>query len=362
VSGEKTEKPTEKRKREARKEGRVARTPDLGSWGGLLVASVVLPMTVRNAMHAAEKVLYQTTDIIADPDPAKAMKVLESGLRAGATAIAPLVLGIMLTGLVAGAAQGGLRPALKLLKPDFKRLNPFTGIKKSFGGHAVWEAVKATFKVAVLGTVLYLSLHTMLPGLVSAGSMPLPALVNLIAGTIVTLIRSAAVAGLVMGVADYAVARRRINKQLRMTKHEVKQEHKQAEGDPHLKGAIRSKQLAMSRQRMMADLAKADVVLVNPTHVAVALRYDPTKGAPRVVAKGAGAVATRIREVATEKRIPMVQDIPLARALHKACELGSEIPPDLYNAVARVLAFVMTLKAKGSAAGVHRTPAATLAA
>ncbi len=361
MSGEKTEKPTEKRKREARKEGRIARTPDLGSWGGLLVASTVLPMIVRNAMHVAEKVLYQTTGVIADPDPVKAMKVLENGLRAGATAIAPLVIGIMLTGVAAAAAQGGIRPAMKLLKPDFKRLNPFSGLKKALGGHAVWEAAKATFKTAVLGTVLYLSLHKMLPDLVSAGSMPVAALINLIAGTIVTLVRTAAIAGLVMAIADYAVVRRRINKQLRMTKHEVKQEHKQAEGDPRLKGAIRSKQLAMSRQRMMADLAKADVVLVNPTHVAVALRYDPSKGAPRVVAKGAGAVATKIREVATEKRIPMVQDIPLARALHKACELGSEIPPDLYNAVARVLAFVMTLKAKGSAAGLHRTPA-TLAA
>jgi flagellar biosynthetic protein FlhB len=160
-----------------------------------------------------------------------------------------------------------------------------------------------------------------------------------------------------MAIADYAVVRRRIGKQLKMSKHEVKQEHKQQEGDPLLKGAIRSKQMAMSRQRMMSDLAKADVVLVNPTHVAVALRYDPSRGAPRVVAKGAGAVAARIREVAAEKRIPMVHDVPLARALYKACDLGSEIPADLYNAVARILAFVMMLKARGSAAGLHRAPA-----
>jgi flagellar biosynthetic protein FlhB len=121
-----------------------------------------------------------------------------------------------------------------------------------------------------------------------------------------------------------------------------------------MKGAIRSKQMAMSRQRMMSELAKADVVLVNPTHVAVALRYDPSRGAPRVVAKGAGAIAAKIREVATDKRIPMVQDIPLARTLHASCELGQEIPPAFYGAVARVLAFVMTLKARGSAAGLHR--------
>jgi flagellar biosynthetic protein FlhB len=142
-----------------------------------------------------------------------------------------------------------------------------------------------------------------------------------------------------------------------MTKQEVKDEARMSEGDPQLKGAIRSKQLAMSRNRMMAELPNADLVLVNPTHVAVALRYDPARGAPRVVAKGAGVVADRIREVATEHRIPLVADAGLARALFQACELKQEIPPELYAAVARVLAFVLNLKSRGSAAGLHRGPA-----
>ena len=157
------------------------------------------------------------------------------------------------------------------------------------------------------------------------------------------------------------MARRRVGKQIRMSKQEVKEEHKRQEGDPLVKAAIRGRQMEMARRRMMTDLAKADVVLLNPTHVAVALRYDPSRGAPRVVAKGAGAVAAKIREAAAGKRIPMVQDIPLARALHKSCDLGDEIPPGLYAAVARVLAFVMTLNAKGSAAGVHRSPATAAA-
>jgi flagellar biosynthetic protein FlhB len=357
VSGERTEKPTEKRKREARREGRIAYTPDLGSWGGLLIASMVLPMLCRNTMHTAEKLLFQCGTVIADPDPAKAARLMVTGLQDAATTAAPLVLGMMATGFVAAALQGSLRPASKRLKPDFKRLNPLPGIKRMFGPQTLWEAVKAIVKTAVLGTMLYLRLRTMLPGVMTAASMPLPALLSVITGTVLSLVRTAAAAGLVMAVADYAVARRRIGKQLKMSKNDVKQENRQSEGDPLLKGAIRSKQLAMSRQRMMSDLAKADVVLVNPTHVAVALRYDPSKGAPRVVAKGAGAVAARIREVAAEKRIPMVQDVPLARALYKACDLGSEIPPELYNAVARVLAFVMTLKTRGSAAGLHRAPA-----
>ena len=120
--------------------------------------------------------------------------------------------------------------------------------------------------------------------------------------------------------------------------------------------AIRSRQMAMSRMRMMTEVATADVVLVNPTHVAVALRYESAKGAPRVVAKGAGVVALKIREKAAENRVPMVQDIPLARALYKACDIGQEIPPEMFAAIAQVLAFVMSLKARGSAAGTHKVP------
>jgi flagellar biosynthetic protein FlhB len=159
-----------------------------------------------------------------------------------------------------------------------------------------------------------------------------------------------------MAVADIVVVRRRNNKQLKMTKHEVKEEIRNSDGDPLLRGALRSRALAISRNRMMADVPSADVVLVNPTHVAVALKYDPSRGAPRVVAKGADHLATRIRELAERSRVPMVADIPLARTLYSACEVGQEIPADLYQGVATVLAFVMRLKRKGSAAGMHRLP------
>jgi flagellar biosynthetic protein FlhB len=208
--------------------------------------------------------------------------------------------------------------------------------------------------------VLYASVRHLVPTLMASGTLPVTSVVSSVAGAILTLVRSAAVAGLAMAGADYLVVHRRNTKQLKMTKQEVRDEAKRSEGDPHLKGAIRSRQIAMSRNRMMAELPKADVVVVNPTHVATALRYDPARGAPRVVAKGAGAVAAKIRAVAAEHRIPMVQDVPLARALYKNCEIGAEIPPDFYTAVARVLAFVMGLKARGSAAGLHR-PFATSA-
>src|SRR5918998_128146 len=162
------------------------------------------------------------------------------------------------------------------------------------------------------------------------------------------------VTGLVIAVADYVVVRTKTMKQLKMSKYEIQQEHKQSEGDPHMKAHRRGVQMSMSRNRMMAEVADADVLLVNPTHVAVALKYEAAKGAPRVVAKGAGEVAAKLRERAAEARVPMVQDIPLARALHASCDLGQEVPPQLFTAVARVLAFVMHLGARGVRGGFHR--------
>jgi flagellar biosynthesis protein FlhB len=355
VSGEKTEKPTEQRRKKARREGTIARTPDLGSWANVLVASVVVPMVVKNVMHEGEHTYRGAVALIANPDPDRASALLKSALLGGAMAVAPLAVGLFVVALAANAAQGGLRPATKMFKPDFSRLSPFKGLKRMVGGHAVWEGAKALLKTIVLGLVMYLSLRNLVPALLHATSMPVQTLLAMIGDAIVSVLRAAALAGLGLALADYAMARRRTNKQLRMTKQEVKDEHKRSEGDPHVKGQIRARQFEMARMRMMADVSKADVVLVNPTHVAVALRYEPSRGAPRVVAKGAGAIATKIREKATEHRIPMVQDVPLARALYQGCELGNEIPPEFYGAVARVLAFIMMLKSKGSAAGTHRS-------
>jgi flagellar biosynthetic protein FlhB len=168
------------------------------------------------------------------------------------------------------------------------------------------------------------------------------------------MFRVVAGTGLIIAVADYVVVRVKMMKTLRMSKYEITQEYKQAEGDPHMKAHRKGVAIAMSQNRMMSEVAEADVLLVNPTHVAVALKYDPEKGAPRVVAKGAGEVAAKLREIAQEARVPLVQDIPLARALHGSCELGQEVPAELFTAVARVLAFVMHLGARGVKGGFHR--------
>jgi flagellar biosynthetic protein FlhB len=356
MSGEKTEKPTAQRKKKAISEGQIARTPDLGAWAGMLLASFLVPMVLSSMMDAATDIFTRGVWIATDPDIEKAQEFFQTGMTKAGMAVLPLGIGLMVLGLAAGGAQGGIHFPAKAFMPKFNRLNPLPGIKRAFGGHAVWEAVKTTVKTAVLALVLYFGVKDLLPAVIAHGSLPLKSVLGLVVDTAVSLMRYAAAAGLVMAAADYAMARRRINKQIFMSKEEIKQEHKNTEGDPHLKGAIRSKQIAMARNRMMSNLPVADVVMVNPTHVAVALAYDPAKGAPRVIAKGAGAIAAKIREKATELRIPMVQNHDLARALYKTVELGQEIPPEMYVAVARVLAFVMSLKAKGAAAGTHRGP------
>jgi flagellar biosynthetic protein FlhB len=188
----------------------------------------------------------------------------------------------------------------------------------------------------------------------SAGALPLSAITATFTDSAVLMIRVVAVTGLVIAIADYVIVRKRTMKELRMTKYEIQQEHKNSEGDPHVKAQRRATQMAMSRNRMMAEVADADVLLVNPTHVAVALKYEPDRGAPRVVAKGADEVAAKLRERAAEARVPLVQDVPLARALHASCEIGQEVPAQLFTAVARVLAFVMQLSARGVRGGFHR--------
>lgn len=353
-----TEKPTQKRVKDARKDGQFARTPELGAWVAVLVATWLVPGVMTDLLDSSAGLLRRIAAFVDRPDPGMALTLLRDALFAGAAAVAPLLAGTVVAVLASAGVQGGLRPSMKLLKPKFSRLNPLQGFKRLLGGHAWWELAKTLVKIAVLALVLYLAVKDLIPAIMGSGALPVTALVGMLADSALSLIRTAAVAGIVMAGADYAMQRRRVGKELLMTTQQVKDEHRNSEGDPQLKGAIRSRQLAMGRNRMMADVPTADVVLANPTHVAVALRYDAARGAPRVVAKGAGAVAARIRELAAENRVPVVQDVPLARALFRACEVGQEIPADLFGPVAHVLAFLYRLRRKGSAAGTHRLRAA----
>jgi flagellar biosynthetic protein FlhB len=352
VSEDKSEKATPQRMKEVHRKGQLGRSQDLAAWLGLGAAVLMMPTTIARGRSAAVDQLAQVRDVARNPSAQAAVAALRDGLTSVLTTLAPLFVVAVLVTLAVGLAQGGWRPRRFRLHVD--QLNPVKGVKRLVGPQAWWQGLKTLLKTIVVGVVLYVSVQALVPLVVGSGRLPLSHLLGEASRGTQALLRWGIAAGVLLAVLDVVVVMRRNRKQTRMSLKEVKDEHKRTEGDPMLKGAIRSKQMAMSRNRMMAEVAGADVVLVNPTHVAVALRYDPGTGAPRVVAKGAGVVAAKMRAAAAENRVPMVEDVPLARALHAACELGQEIPAHLFTAVARVLAFVMALRRRGAAAGQHR--------
>lgn len=351
---ERTEKPTPKKVKENRKEGKVPRTQELGAWGSLFVISLVLSWAIGHGAEQLRELLLRSFALIEEPDLPKVLATLREGTVTALLVTLALGFGVLLVSVAAGASQGGLHLATKSLKPKWSKLNPIQGAKRIFGPQALWEGAKLLLKSSVVAILVWRAVSEMMPLL--GGLVPFQVGLELASQAALGLMRDVAAAGLIAAAADYGFQRRKMGKQTRMTKKEVRDEHKMSEGDPLVKSAIRSRQLAAARNRMMSDVPQADVVLVNPVHVAVALKYEAARGTPRVVAKGAGAVAARIRAVAEESRVPMVEDVPLARALHASCEVGQEIPPELYHAVAQVLAFVLSRKAKGAAAGRHQSP------
>lgn len=348
---ERTEQATEKRMKEARSKGRLSKSTDLTAWVGVGAAAVMLPFTLQAGSTAALDQLFSVRSVIESPDPAKALAALGDGLGSIMATIGPLLAVGALAVVGAAAVQGGIH--LKKLEGKYEQFNIVQGLGRVFGMRALWEGAKTLLKSGVVAIGLFLVVQGLMPVLLTSGSMPLSSLLSAASGGTAGLLQAAIGAGLVLAGLDVLVVMRRNRKHTRMSKQEVRDENKNTEGDPLVRSHRRSRQLAMSRNRMIAAIGGSDVVLVNPTHIAVAVKYEPGKSAPRVVAKGAGAIALRIREKAEEERVPIVKDIPLARALHAGCEIGDEIPVELYNSVARVLAFVLSLKQRGSAAGFH---------
>ena len=355
-SSDKTEKPTPKRLKEAREKGQVAKTPDLATWVGMLSTTFLLQITFHRAATVLPDMLHKMGIVIANPDLGTATQFATTSMAKTVGLIAPMLLGMMTIGLLANVAQVGFKPTSKKLKPDFGRLNFFKGIKKMVGPQAWWELGKALAKTALLVVVAWPAftnaIHTLTKGNMSNGFE----IAGFTAKTALTLVRNVSAAGLMVAFADYAYQKRRTMKQLRMTRQELREEMKQQEGNPEMKRSVRSRALAVSRNQMIRAVSIADVVVVNPTHFAVALKYDSTKGAPQVVAKGAGTIALAIRTQAERNGIPIVHEPVLTRTLYKACEIGQLIPANLYEAVAHLLAFVFGLRAKGRADGYHELP------
>jgi flagellar biosynthetic protein FlhB len=350
-SGERTEQATQKRMKEVHSKGQLSKSQDLTAWLGVGAAVAMFPVTISAAARAGTDQIFTIRTLMSNPDPAAAVQALSDGAASMSATLTPLLVVVVVIVLVGAVAQGGIH--LKKPTGKYEQFNLLEGMKRTFGTQAAWQGLKALLKTVVVGLVLFWVIQGLTPILMTAGGLAVSSLLTAAGGGTASLVQSAVAAGLVLAAADLFVVMRRNRKKTRMTKKEVRDENKNSDGDPMIKSQRRARQLAMSRNRMIASVAGADVVLVNPTHFAVALTYEPGKSAPRVVAKGAGLIAARIREQAETDRVPIVRDIPLARALHGACEIGQEIPVELYNAVARVLAFVMALKARGAAQGVH---------
>jgi flagellar biosynthetic protein FlhB len=353
----KTEKPTPKRLRDARRDGQIPRSQEVIAWSSMLAATFLVQLSFGLAADRFSSLLTTTARVMSRPESGGALSLLGKWLVSGLIVIAPIALGTMVIGVASNLAQVGFTPSGKLLKPKLSRISPLAGMKRLLGTTTVWETAKVSTKLAILALIATRAVMHILPALVGAGHVPVAVAAGRIGKAALRLVRDVALAGLVLAAVDYGFQRNKVRKQLMMSKDEIKREAREQEGDPHMKGAIRSKQLSMSRNRMMAAIADADVVLVNPTHVAVVLKYDALQGPPQVVAKGAGVIADKIREKAAEHGVPMVADVPLARTIFRACEIGDVIPAELYDAVARVLAFIFALRRTGSStAGIHRLP------
>lgn len=349
-AGEKTEAATPRRRSEARKKGQVPRSQDLTS----ALVFLGLLITLRNIGGNSGRIIHEYVLSIfahintADFTPRLVMQLWREAVIVLLRAVGPVLLVGMGLGLLVNMVQtGGPVFATQSLTPDFNRINPLSGAKRFVSTRAYVELVKSLFKIGLIGYIAYTTARDSYPVLIVMARVDISAAVGIIGSILYNMALRVIAAILVMAALDYAYQRWQHEKKLRMSKHEIKQEHKQTEGDPQWKARIRARQKALAKKRMMSDVPKADVVITNPTHFAVALKYDAQKmGAPVVLAKGQDLIARRIREIAQESDIPLVENPPLARALYKQAEIGREIPSDLYEAVAEVLAFVYQINQK----------------
>ncbi|MBL6749019.1 MAG: flagellar biosynthesis protein FlhB [Nevskia sp.] len=344
---DRTERATPQRRREARKRGQVPRSRELSA--AAVVGAGVLGVVGAGAHlgRGAVRLMRRALDLgaldLAHPDrlPAQLGRVLTEGLMLAA----PLFAATFCAALVAPLALGGWNLSAGALRPDFSRLNPFSGLGRMFSGQAAVELAKGLAKVACIGGVAAVYLWRERGALVALAGEPVQHGIADAAALVAGAFAWLAAALLLIAAVDAPYQLWSYARRLRMSRQEVRDELKQSEGRPEVKARIRRLQHEVARRRMMEKIPSADVVVTNPTHYAVALKYRGEEmRAPRVVAKGAGEIAARIRELAREHRVPQVSAPPLARALYRGVDLDQEIPANLYAAVARVLTYVYQLR------------------
>ena len=346
----KTEDPTGKRLDEARAKGQVTQSPEVRLWASLLAAYIVLtillgPMTTKLRLtltplidhpHQFEMTVQSLDDLLAN-----------LGLSVLLALAWPFTVVIFVTIITMILQTGGVLWTPSKIMPDFSRLNPLSHLQKMFSTQQIIDLLKNIIKIVIVGAVLVMLVKPHFNQFQNLGQLSLMGLIDYISDRVYALFFAALLVQTALTAFDFWMQHKRFMDQMKMSKQEVRDEHKQQEGDPMVKGKLRSLRMKRARQRMMQAVPEADVVVTNPTHYAVALKYDmATMTAPRLVAKGADLVAKRIREIADANDVAIVENPPLARALYAAVELDQEIPPEHYKAVAEVIGYVMRLKGK----------------
>ncbi|HHV29883.1 flagellar biosynthesis protein FlhB [Acetivibrio mesophilus] len=350
-NGDKTEKATPRKRSKAREEGQVLQSREMNSAIVLLSAFVTLRIFGQHMYEEILKcfkvaiTLYPTKDGLFTIDGL--LDVYSETLLTFFKIAAPVLLVVLIAGVVSSYAQVGFLFTTKTLAMKLNRINPLQGFKRIFSPKSLVELLKSIIKIAIVIYIGYAYIKGEARNVLNMMDVDVISIASFLGSTITNAAIRMCMALLVIGVADYGYQWWEYEKSLRMSKQEIKEENKEVEGNPEIKSKIRQKQRQMSMRRMLQDIPKADVVITNPTHYAVAVKYDPEKAdAPIVVAKGQDYIALRIKEIAKENRVEIVENKPLARTLYSTVEIGGKIPPELYQAVAEVLAFVYSLKEK----------------
>lgn len=355
MGGEKTEPATQKKLSDARKEGQVAKSREIGNGMGLLALFLILKLWVGHMGEQMMGIFHAVYNRIPDMTNFWNGYMPEAGVSAvfrmmlleTLIIIAPILLIGFAIAFICDLVQVKWRPTAKPLQPKFSKLNPLKGFQKILSVNSLVELVKSIVKILLICYICYGFLKDRWILLLNLYNMTLMQGVGLAAETVTDLGIRISALYMIIAFADFAYQKVKFSNDMKMTKQEIKEEYKQMEGDPQIKGQIRQKMREASRRRMMQDLPQADVVITNPTHYAVAIKYDPeVAAAPIVIAKGEDYMAAKIKEVARENKIEIVENKPLARMLYANVDIGQAIPPELYQAVADVLAFVYHLQGR----------------
>ncbi len=348
-SGERTESPSSKRRSDFRKKGQVAQSREVQA---AAMFTLLLLFWIFFAPIFWEQIREMTTALWRDSGEyaitTLSLMQLSYYIGAGlAMALAPLFLVVLVVGFFATFLQIGWLFTTQPLMPDLSKLDPIKGMARFVSKRSLVEVIKSLLKVGLIGWVAYKTVKGEFGQALLLLQMPVEHTVLYLAKTAALVMAKVAAIMIVLAILDYAFVRWELEEKMKMTKQEQKEEMKETEGDPHIKSKIRSIQQQMARRRMMAAVPEADVVITNPTHIAVAIQYQAGKmDAPLVLAKGQELVAEKIREIAREHDIPLVENPPVARLLHSKVEVGQSIPEEMFKAVAEILAYVYSLKGR----------------